>query len=243
MKSFTMWARASNPKTEPYVAVTATFDDGSKQSIDVNNDEFDHLFQVRIIRAATNALVTVSALHDKSLEVEYELRFDFNAEKNFECNGNGGRTGLEIGGSGGMLYHGQAGEAGPKITVEISATGERNEAKAQILTYRLTCGSRVEKFQANSTSPVYVQSSGGQGGYGIPRPNGDGTNGGNGGDGGDIEIVVDPAVEKYNVTAVSTPGKGGSASDRAKTNPSTRGSNGSAGTNGTTVKRVARVSL
>ncbi len=243
MKSFTTWARASDENTEPYVAVTALFPDGSKQSMDVNNAVFDDIFQVSVVRTKTRAVVTVTALHDETIQAQGTLRFDHNTDRTFECRGNDGRTGLDIGPDGGMLYHGQPGDPGPSIKVEIGTNGDRNDENQQILGYRISCGSRVETFKANSESPVYVHSIGGKGGHGIPWPKGDGTNGGNGGDGGDIEIVVTSTVEKYNVTAVSTPGSGGSASDRSKTNRFTYGKDGNPGNAGSTTKRVVKASL
>jgi hypothetical protein len=237
-----MWARASGPDDNPYVAVTATFEDGSKQSMDVNDDVFNDIFRVGIVRASKKALVTVHAVHDASMIAEDELDFDYKTQRTFVCEGNTGRTGLDLDGDGAKLYDGQRGEDGPSIKVEIALSDDGSDDE-QVLNYRLTCDDKTEQFKASAASEVSVQSIGGNGGYALPGANGEGHNGGMGGDGGDIEIIVDPSVKKYNVTAVSTPGNGGNQSDQRQTNDSDEGTKGRAGSKGHISTKKATVQL
>ncbi len=68
---------------------------------------------------------------------------------------------------------------------------------------------RDQVFNASAATKVVVSTTGGKGGYGIAKENGDGSNGGNG---GNITVLVDPSVTSYNVRHASSRGEGGNPS-------------------------------
>ena len=207
-----------NSPTDPvWIAVTAQLADGTSMVIRHYESIFRELFGTDITMGDYKMNVEVYVRNDDSIRDETgEIAFTFSDEHRFGCQGAPGATGVDTDWQGAMNFTGRRGDDGPTLKVEIDATGVRTSNGDQLLRYRLSCQGQTEVFTASATALVAVATTGGKGGYGVPRAYGataDGSNGGNGGDGGVITVIVDPSVESYNLRASSPGGEGGNGSE------------------------------
>lgn len=225
MASFSIVASQKNRKASTALVVTMKLADGSTLTSGLGDPVFFELFAwstIPMVPEEKGVFVQVWPRGEDGervmdLEQTLAVPYTFDTDRAFVCEGGSGKTGLDQNwnNSGMKFYHGQPGETGPAIKVEITTVGS---STPQVLRYRLSCGAKRSVFNASPSSPVHVTSIGGKGGHGIPRANGDGTNGGNGGNGGDITVIADPSVISYTVTHSSIGGKGGNSSDKSQTN-------------------------
>jgi hypothetical protein len=243
--SITAKAGGNSPKDPVRIAVTAQLTDGTSMVIRDDESIFGELFDTDILMGDYKMIVEVNVKDDDSIRAETgEIAFTFADEHRFGCQGDPGATGVDTDQHGGMNFSGRRGNDGPALKVEIDATGVRTGKGDQILRYRLSCQGRTEVFTASATALVAVATTGGKGGYGVPRAYGataDGSNGGNGGDGGVITVIVDPSVETYNLKATSRGGEGGKGSEA--TDAARAGAPGKPGAEGPISTETASVEI
>ncbi len=215
--SITATASGNSPTDSVWVAVTAQLMDGTSMVIRSDESIFRELFTKEVLAGDYKMNVEVIVRDDDSIRTETgEIAFTFSDEHRFGCVGAPGATGVDTDWQGAMNFTGRRGDDGPALKVEIGTTNVRTSSGDQLLRYRLSCQDRTEVFTASATALVVVSTTGGKGGYGVPRSYGstpDGSNGGNGGDGGVITVIVDPSVETYNLSAASRGGDGGNGSE------------------------------
>lgn len=245
MTSFTFEASARDEGSETAVVVTATLADGATMRIGRGNPIFAALFDVSTLHGETGAQVEVIPLDEAGEQIRSRLQYQEIAytfeggSYSLHCEGAPGKTGVDQNwnDSGAMYRHGQRGEDGPDVTVEIAAA-----SSGGALRYRLRCGDQQKVFNASASTEVIVSTTGGKGGHAIPKADGSGANGGNGGDGGDITVIVDPAVQRYNLTYGSNGGAGGRGS-QSRGGTYGNGSDGRAGVSGRYVERRQPVTI
>lgn len=243
--SITATAGGNSPTDPVWIKVTARLADGT--SMVIRNDEsiFRELFTAEVLTGDYKMTVEVHAQDDASIGAETgEIAFSFADEHRFACTGAAGANGVDTDWQGAMNFTGRRGDDGPALTVEIASTGVRTRSGEQLLRYRLSCQDRKETFTASASALVDVVTTGGKGGYGVPRAYGataDGSNGGNGGDGGVITVIVDPSVEAYNLKAASRGGAGGAPSEA--TDAARAGTRGTPGSEGPISKETGEVEI
>lgn len=245
MTSFTFEASARDEGSETAVVVIATLADGSKMRIGRGNPIFEALFDVSTLHGPTGAQVEVIPLDETGEQIRSRLQYQEIAytyeggSYSLHCEGEPGKTGVDQNwnDSGAMFRHGQRGEDGPAVTVEITTA-----SSGGALRYRLRCGDQQKVFNASASTEVIVSTTGGKGGHAIPKADGSGANGGNGGDGGDITVIVDPSVGRYSLKYGSNGGRGGSGS-QSKGGTYGNGSDGRAGLSGQYIERRQPVTI
>lgn len=245
MTSFTFQASARDEGSETAVVVIATLADGSTMRIGRGNPIFEALFDVSTLHGSTGAQVEVIPLDETGAQVRSRLQYQEIAytfeggSYSLHCEGEPGKTGVDQNwnDSGAMFRHGQRGDNGPDVTVEITTA-----SSGGALRYRLRCGDQQKVFNASASTEVIVSTTGGKGGHAIPKADGSGANGGNGGDGGDVIVIVDPSVQRYNLKYGSNGGEGGRGS-QSRGGTYGNGSDGRAGLSGQYIERRQPVTI